>query len=178
MKIFNFNNPRHLEILREELDRVSLILNESTGYSADEIWKNMNETERGLVLLNAGLNSPEPYNTESEWDNIPADLQDRLDISDYELAKYDMNSRVYLRGIETMKKRDPKTQQVIDTFLKKVNRPDVNSLTGKQAMQLNIAIQRVLMTDDPLYGPRNYGGQAMQDFMDRERASGRKTGLE
>jgi hypothetical protein len=178
MKIFNLNNPRHLEILREELDRVSLILNESVDYSADEIWKNMNETERSLVLSNAGLDSPEPYNTESDWDNIPANLQDRLDISDYELAKYDMTYRVYLRGIESMKKRDPRAHQVINAFLKKVKRPDVNALTGKQSEQLNMAIQRVLLANDPLTAPRTYGGDAMRDFMDRERAAGRTRGLD
>jgi len=175
MKIFDHNNPRHIKILKEELTRINKIISESSMYSADEIWKNMNETERGTVLLNAGLDSADPYNKESDWDNIPANLQDRLDISDYELAKYDSVYRVYLRGINTMLQRDPRTQDVIDMFLKKVKRMDVNSLTGKQAEQLNIAIQRFLNAGQK---PTTYGGDAMRDFMDRERAAGRTRGLD
>jgi hypothetical protein len=77
-----------------------------------------------------------------------------------------------------MKNRDPRAQHVIDAFLKKVKRSDVNALTGKQSEQLNMAIQHVLLANDPITAPRTYGGDAMRDFMDRERAAGRTRGLD
>ena len=92
MKIFDFKNPKHVKILREELKRVKRILSEGAQFSMDEIWKEMSNEERTTALLasadDAGPDLADNY-SDSDWDSIPADVQDRLDLSAFELAKYD-----------------------------------------------------------------------------------------
>lgn len=47
MKIFNEKNPKHLQILKEELQRAKRILRE---YNESEIWKNLSADVRRAAL--------------------------------------------------------------------------------------------------------------------------------
>ena len=95
------NNPLFRKILKEELDLVRTVINEN--YSADKIWSSMSEQDRENALLaSADDNGPDladRYAAEMTWDSIPADIQDTLDLSEYELANDDQVARVNLRAI-------------------------------------------------------------------------------
>ena len=126
MKLFDSTNKQHLTILREELTRVKRILTEGAEYSADEVWAAMTPEERRKVA--AG------HENIDTWDSVPADVQDNINLSDYELAKYDRSGRTYLRGIERFQKDI--TDPVVEKFLKRVGRNSVDALTVDQAMKL------------------------------------------
>lgn len=153
MKLFDSTNKRHLTILREELTRVKRILTEGAEYSADEVWAAMTTEERRKA-------APGHENTDA-WDFIPADVQDSINLADYELAKYDRSGRTYLRGIERFQKDI--TEPVVEKFLKRVGRNSVDALTVDQAMKLNIVMQQYLNRDTPArsmsdINPRDFGG--------------------
>ena len=153
MKLFDSTNKQHLTILREELTRVKRILTEGAEYSADEVWAAMTPEERRKVA--AG------HENIDTWDSVPADVQDNINLSDYELAKYDRSGRTYLRGIERFQKDI--TDPVVEKFLKRVGRNSVDALTVDQAMKLNIVMQQYLNRDTPErstsdINPRDFGG--------------------
>ena len=62
-------------------------------------------------------------------------MQDVLDLSNYELAKYDQGGRTNLRAINNFMTQSPNVNRLINTFLKKVGRTRVNDLTIKQSTQ-------------------------------------------
>lgn len=153
MKLFDSTNKRHLAILREELNRVKRILTEGSEYSADEVWAAMSTEERRKV-------APGQENI-NNWDEIAADIQDSINLTDYELAKYDRSGRTYLRGIERFEKQI--TEPVIEKFLKRIGRTSIDTLTVDQAMKLNIVLQQYLNQDMPArsvsnINPRDFGG--------------------
>ena len=145
MNVFNIKNPRHAQILKEELTRAKRILTEGYQYSVDEIWNAMTAEEKAFLMLSSdddeGPDREEQYAT-SEWDNIPADVQDVLDLSNYELAKYDQGGRTNLRAINNFMTQSPNVSRLINAFLKKVGRTRVNDLTIKQSTQLLMAIHQ------------------------------------
>ena len=73
------------------------------------------------------------------WDEVPADIQDLIDLSDFELAKDDREGRNLLSGIDTALKT-PGNKQFTDKFLKKIGRTSLRDITVKQATQLNLGI--------------------------------------
>lgn len=158
MKLFDSTNKRHISILQEELVRIKRILNEGFEYSTDEIWSNMTQEERNRVAGGTG------YESATSWDDIPADVQDSINLSDYELAVYDMGGRSSLRGIENLVRKNPEASKVVDAFLKRVDRKSLNTLTAKQAMNLNVAIIQFLASpiasNKPSsdINPRDFGG--------------------
>jgi hypothetical protein len=81
MKIFDFKNPRHVEILHEELSRAKKILRE---YNESNEWKQMPEEWRALLLAAAdddmGPDFADEYSNE-DWMNIPDSITNRIDIS-------------------------------------------------------------------------------------------------
>ena len=82
--IFDHTNPTHIRILKEELVRAKRIMNEST-YNADTVWDKMTEVERNEALYVAKVPNPDEL-IKVVWDKIPADTQDIIDLSDYEIA--------------------------------------------------------------------------------------------
>lgn len=140
MKVFDFKNPKHVQILREEVARVKKILAEGNRFSMDEIWKEMSEEERTNALLSSadddGPDLADNY-ADSEWDSIPSDVQDRLDLSDYELAKYQVGgASTNLGTIKSYERKSPEYAKLISAYLNKVGRNDVNCLTTKQSYDL------------------------------------------
>jgi hypothetical protein len=137
MKLFDINNSAHLKILREELFRAKRILQE--GYSADSIWDTMTQTDRKEALYVAKVQDPTKYQ-DGVWDNIPADIQDLIDLSDYAIADDDQAGRSLLRGIQNAVRQNPTAQVFVDKFLKKIGRTELNKITVDQASKLNTGI--------------------------------------
>jgi hypothetical protein len=145
MKIFNHKNPRHMQILKEELARAKRILTE--GFSADRIWALMTPDERKTAISttdDASIDLADQY-AENEWDNVPADLQDQIDLSEYELAMDDQQGRSLLRGIKSAITENPeKANEFIKKFLKKIGRKRLEDITIDQATKLNIGIYQYI----------------------------------
>jgi hypothetical protein len=170
MKIFDFKNPRHIQILREEIQRAKRIMAEDiNGFSADEIWSAMSEAERYNALISTkddeGPDLADQY-TDEDWDSVPADIQDLIDLSAYELAKRNQAGRTNLRAIDNLKKKSAGAQRLVDKYLQKVGRTDVNLLTKKQAMDLNMKLLQFLPSDTP-----GTSTNSMVDPYDRENPS-------
>ncbi len=175
MKIFDFKNRNHVQILKEELSRAKRIMEETNQYSADEIWASMPEQDREDALLASnkddGPDIADEYSSlEIKWDDIPADVQDYIDLSAYELASRDQSGRTMLRGIDGMIKNNP---EITDSLLKLVNKycsttgRELKNLTRKQATDLNIKVQQLKSqlqtngrtnTSNVQVNPRDYGG--------------------
>jgi hypothetical protein len=178
MKIFDFKNPKHVKILREELKRVKRILSEGAQFSMDEIWKEMSNEERTTALLasadDAGPDLADNY-SDSDWDSIPADVQDRLDLSAFELAKYDTETgHRNLRFIKSMSSDDAGTK-LVDAYLKNVDRANIDCLTKKQASDLLLKLAKLKkqlrgqmpqISNQPKNNPYDMpGGSASKGYM-------------
>ena len=145
MKVFDFNNPKHVKILREELKRVKRILSEGAHFSMDEIWKEMSESEQENALLSTrddeGPDLADKY-VGSEWDKIPAEIQDGMDLSAFELAKYDRDGFGNLSIIKNMS-QDDAGKRLTDQYLKAAGRRDIDCLTKKQASDLKLKLAKL-----------------------------------
>jgi len=139
--IFDHKNTTHLRILREELARMKKLIAEARQYSADETWLNMTEEER-MSALDAGK-CEETYK-DGEWDDIPANSQDLIDLSDYVLATTDPMGLGSIRATKNLIQSNPKAQQVVTQFLEKKGRESIDVITLKQANQLNLAVQKYI----------------------------------
>ena len=150
MTLFNHKSPTHIRILKEELARAKRILHE--GYSADTIWDKMTKDDRKTALYVAEATNPDKFKTalyvakvyieqliDVLWDEIPADIQDLIDLSDFELAKDDREGRNLVSGINTAI-TNPAGKQFVDKFLKKIGRTSLRDITIKQATQLNLGV--------------------------------------
>lgn len=179
MNVFNIKNPRHKQILKEELLRVKHILSEGYQYSTDEIWDAMSDEDRDTALYSAKAMNPDELRMK-DWDDIPADIQDQLDLSEYELAKYDQAGRTNLRAIENFMKTTNNLGQLTGRFLARVGRDRSNDLTIKQSYQLLTAIHEFIDKSNPSQSSMNTAADdaAKRNFMDAERKAGRSSGLD
>ena len=150
MKIFDHNNPKHLEILREELYRTKLILAEV--YSADRLWGNMLPDERKGALYIAKVEDPDEY-LDVAWDEIPADIQDLIDLSDYERATENNTGRSLYRGTKYAMTQDPAANRFVMAFLKKHNKAAIEELTVKEMSDLNVKLWRFVKRNEPVPKP-------------------------
>ena len=141
MKIFNHKDPAHLRILKEELNRAKRLIREA--YSADEIWNKMSLDDRKTSLYVAKTPNPNKLISVT-WDNIPADVQDLIDLSDYELATSDQGGRSMLRGINYALKENPIGQSFVKQYLQRIHRASLNDITIKQSYELNIELWRYI----------------------------------
>jgi len=87
MKIFDFKNPKHVQILKEELSRAKRLLRE---YNENEMWNNMPEPLRRVALASAdddmGPDFADEY-ADMDWMRIPDTITNRINLSDYALPK-------------------------------------------------------------------------------------------
>lgn len=161
MKKLNLNNETFRRILKEELAIVRNVINEN--YSADKIWSSMSEKDRNEALYSAkAMNPDELLNV--VWDQIPADVQDTLDLSDYELANDDQIARVNLRAITAMSLKDPKVKQIVDKFIQAVGRQSIQTLTKKQSNKLLDAIHARERGVTKSWDPNNIGNINPNDY--------------
>jgi hypothetical protein len=146
MSIFDINNPRHKQILKEELARAKRLMEQS--YNADKIWDSMTPIDRKEALYVAKEPNPEALLNVS-WDEIPADTQDLIDLGDYELARINQGGGSMVRGIQHAMKQHPEAESFVKKFLDKVGRADVRDLTVKQAYKLNPALWQYIASKNP-----------------------------
>jgi hypothetical protein len=86
MKIFDHTNPRHIQILKEELNRVKLLME----YNEAEEWKRLTPMMRKVALMSADKEMGEDFAYEykdEEWLNIPDTITNRIDLSKFILPK-------------------------------------------------------------------------------------------
>jgi hypothetical protein len=87
MKIFDFKNPKHVQILKEEVTRAKRLIRE---YNENEMWKNMPTPLRRLALSSAdddmGPDFADEYEN-VEWLNIPDTVTNRINLSNFALPK-------------------------------------------------------------------------------------------
>jgi len=161
MKIFDINNPRHVQILKEELVRARRIIRE---YNEADIWKRLTVTQREELLSSIddemGPDFADEY-AETDWLQIPDAITNRIDISRYtaDYAKdVDKSAMTYARGILEIifdKDRFKNTKQLQDFIAKKIGSTSTDAESMKMAlmqyardnsakmMDLNIETQRM-----------------------------------
>jgi hypothetical protein len=154
MNIFDYKNSTHIRILKEELARAKRLITEQM-FSADEVWDKMSTQDRNEALYVAKVTNPDEL-IELTWDDIPADIQDTIDLSDYEIASKNKDGRVNIRGIEYAIKENPIGKQFIDKFLKQVGRPTLNDITINQSYKLNTAVWQYINSKGAPTKPYNY----------------------
>ena len=150
MKLFDHTNPRHLEILQEELYRAKLILTEA--YSADRLWGNMTPDERKSALYVAKVDDPDEY-LDAPWDDIPADIQDLIDLSEYERATENNVGRTLYRGTKHAMTLDPMADRFVMAFLKRLNKAAIEELTVGEMSDLNAKIWQFVKRNEPKEKP-------------------------
>ena len=147
MMIFDHKNPTHIRILKEELKRAKRIINEST-YNADTVWKKMTEVERNKALYVAKVPNPDKL-IKLKWDEIPADTQDIIDLSDYELANTDKNGSINMRGLKYGLTQHPEAKTFVDNYLREIGRESLNDITIKQSYELQPAFWNYVSSKSP-----------------------------
>lgn len=161
MKHLNLNNETFRRILKEELEIVRNIIKET--YSTDKIWSAMPERDRKTALHVAKATNPDEL-VNVVWDEIPADVQDTIDLSDYELANEDQIARVNLRAIASLSKKDPKIKQIVDKFLTAIGRESIQLLTKKQSIKLLDAIHARERGVTKSWNPNDFGNINPNDY--------------
>jgi len=146
MNIFDINNPRHKQILKEEIARAKRLMEQT--YNADKIWDSMTPEDRKEALYVAKEPNPEAL-MDVVWDEIPADIQDLIDLGDYQFARNDQGGGSMLRGIQYAMKQHPEGEVFVKKFLDKVGRTDVRDITVDQAYKLNPALWQYIASKNP-----------------------------
>lgn len=161
MKLFDYLNPTHMRILKEEITRARRILRE---YNEADIWKRLTVTQREELLSSIddemGPDFADEY-AETDWLQIPDAITNRIDISRYtaDYAKdVDKSAMTYARGILEIifdKDRFKNTKQLQDFIAKKIGSTSTDAESMKMAlmqyardnsakmMDLNIETQRM-----------------------------------
>ena len=175
MKIFDIKNPRHIQILKEELHRAKYILRE---YNEAEIWNRLTVQQREELLSTVdddmGPDFADEY-AETDWMQIPDAITNRIDISRY-TADYarsvDKSALMYARGIFDIifdEARFKNTKQLQDFIAKTVSAASTEPNTLKMAlmqyarensakmMKLNVETQKMAQSTSPM-GMGNLGG--------------------
>lgn len=85
MKIFNEKNPKHIQILKEELKRAKRILRE---YNESEIWRSLSTDVRRAALMSVdddmGPDFADEYE-DTDWMQLPDVITNRLDINRFNI---------------------------------------------------------------------------------------------
>jgi hypothetical protein len=176
MKLFNINNPRHVEILKEELTRAKSILRE---YNEADIWKRLSIPIRQQLLRNVDIEMGKDFATEyanTDWLKIPDAVTNRIDISNYSddfIKSISKRASMFARGIFEIiydNTRYRNTIQLQNYIAKTIGatstQPDAIKTALMQyaqnnpdAMQdLNIKIQRMSVSKMPIGTTTSIGG--------------------
>ena len=146
MKIFDHTNPEHIKILKEELQRAKRVLKEA--YSADRLWGNMTQDERKSALYVAKAPDSEEY-LDAAWDDIPADMQDLIDLTTYERATENQTGRSLYRGTKYAMTQDPMANRFVMSFLRQHNKAAIEELTVEEMSDLNVKLWRFVKRNEP-----------------------------
>jgi hypothetical protein len=177
MKIFDINNIKHVQILREELRRARQILQE---YNEADIWKRLTIQQREELLSDVddemGPDFADEY-AETEWMQIPDVITNRIDLNNYNkdyAQSIDKRALMFARGIFDIindESRYKNTKQMQDYIVKKVGstsaEPEVLEMAllqyardnSAKMMDLNIEIQRMAVPTTPYVNTTNVSGE-------------------
>jgi len=175
MKIFDINNPSHVQILKEELVRARRILRE---YNEADIWKRLTIQQREELLSTVdndmGPDFADEY-AETDWLQIPDAVTNRINLSKFtsDYARtVDKSALTYTRGIFAIifdEARFKNTKQLQDFIAKKVGATSTTPESLKMAlmqyardnsakmMDLNIETQRMAVPTTAYTGPMGGG---------------------
>jgi len=168
MKIFDFKNPKHVQILKEELHRARRILRE---YNEAEIWNGLTVQQREELLSDVdddmGPDFADEY-AETDWMQIPDAVTNRINLSRY-VADYarsvDKSALMYARGIFDIindEARFKNTKQLQDFIAKQIGSTATDAESLKMAlmqyardnsakmMKLNIDTQKMAQSTTPI----------------------------
>jgi len=168
MKIFDIKNPKHVQILKEELHRARHILRE---YNEAEIWKRLTVQQREELLSTVdddmGPDFADEY-AETDWMQIPDAVTNRINLSRY-VADYarsvDKSALMYARGIFDIindEARFKNTKQLQDFIAKQIGSTATDAESLKMAlmqyardnsakmMKLNIDTQKMAQSTTPI----------------------------
>ncbi len=175
MKLFNINNPRHVEILKEELKRAKSILRE---YNEAEIWKRLTVTQRQQLLRNVDANMGNDFAdeyAETDWLKIPDAVTSRINISNYSedfVKSIDKSAVMFARGIFEIIYNDTNyknTIQMQNYIANAIGASSINADILKTALlqyaksnpeklqDLNIKVQRMAVSKVPFVSPLDVG---------------------
>ena len=85
MKIFDEKNPKHIQILKEEIIRAKQILKE---YNENEIWKNMSKDVRTAALMSIDADMGKDFAAEyasTDWMRLPDVITNRIDLKRFDI---------------------------------------------------------------------------------------------
>ena len=161
MKIFDINNPKHVQILKEELVRARRILRE---YNEADIWKRLTVQQREELLSDVdaemGPDFADEY-AETDWMQIPDAVTNRINLSKFTsnyAQSVDKGALTFARGIFAIifdEARFKNTKQLQDHISRKVGATSTDPQSLKMAlmqyaknnsakmMDLNIEIQQM-----------------------------------
>jgi hypothetical protein len=161
INIFDHTNPEHIQILREEIARAKNLIAEA--YSADRLWGNMLPDERKGALYIAKVENPDEY-LDVRWDDIPADIQDLIDLSDYERATENQTGRSLYRGTKYAMTQDPLANRFVMTFLKQRNKAAIEELTVAEMSDLNVKLWRFVKRNEPKITSSGQSSMTADDY--------------
>ena len=129
MNIFDTNNKKHVEILREELHRAKRIIRE---YNEANIWDDnigpMDDKDRAAALLSVdddlGPDLADEY-MNTPWLEIPDAITNRIDLrpwmkdSETKSIPATMHTRSLIRGINSRVKEDTNAAKFVKAYLGK-----------------------------------------------------------
>ena len=122
----------------------------------------MSENDREEALYVAKAMKPDEW-VKATWDQIPADVQDTIDLSDYDtskvevLAKNDQMGRTNLTAITSLSAKDPKVKEIVDALLKALDMQSIGELTKSQSTALLVAIHKRDRGVTTSWDPNNMG---------------------
>ena len=155
------SNSTFRKIYTEEAIRFGKILKE---YSADKIWNSMSDEDKREALQTAKVDASDSL-VNVVWDDVPADVQDSINLFYYELAKDSREGQTMIRGVKNMVSENPDASKLVDKFLEKVKKSKLEDLNNIEAQKLNIAVGRFIMSKSP-------GNNATFDINPRDTPSG------
>lgn len=140
MNIFDANNKKHVQILREELKRAQSIILE---YNEEKTWDSMTDEQKHNALLavddDMGPDIADEY-TNMSWLRIPDVITNRVDLRPYMKQQPDrrtmMHIRSLIRGIKSRAKEDANAAKFVKAYLAKTMAQNVEDLTSQQVEDL------------------------------------------
>jgi GH24 family phage-related lysozyme (muramidase) len=195
MKLFDHKNPRHIQILREEIAKIKKLIRE---YNENEIWDSLSIDQREELLTavddDLGPDLANVY-AEEDWKDIPEAIQSRIDLSSTpdaaKLKEPEKDAKIYFRGIVNMLKNEENKYTNIPEVLKFL-KAKLNVLSADyetivrglykylqtkstaDLMRLNIEVQEMLNSNRPYVD--NNDTSNIDAWMRDLKASGQKLG--
>ena len=138
--IFNINNKKHIQILKEEIQRAKRLMLE---YNEESTWESMTDDQKESALLavddDLGPDLADEY-TDMPWLRIPDVITNRIDLRTYMQDKPDRQSMMFtrslMRGIQNRVKEDANAAKFVKSYLGKTLAQSVEDLTSDQIKDL------------------------------------------